>query len=548
MKVMEEKECMEALRSLRWQGEIRCTACNSPNVLKYGKDRKGLPRYICKDCRKSFNDRSGTIFEGSQISIQEWFSIIYDFKRKSLRKISIEMGKPYNTIHACAKKIKEDSLAMKIKDFIDDRRRMQRIAERGAEPGPPAVRPAFECTAPVPRRADISRKPRILMLGWEFYPKKVGGLGKVCYELAMALKASGAELTIILPIGVKHEGLRILSTNFDTHPVKSLLSPYLTQKAYNSLLTGRDERELYGSDIFEEVERFAIKSLEIARGIDFDIIHAHDWMTYRAGMMIKEATGKPLVVHVHATEFDRGCGLGVNEAVYGIEKDAFQKADVVVAVSNFTREKIIRNYGIDGGKIMVVHNAIDCSGYRMRCIQDKCGSHVVLYFGRMTMQKGPDYFIRAAKKVLEQHRDVVFIMAGTGDMLTRMIDMACELSVSDRVLFTGYLSEEEAKRIYALADIYIMPSVSEPFGITALEAAASGVPVIMSRSSGASEVVRNCLKVDFWDIDEMANMIISCLDYGSMRSCMSENGISEVRRLDWKSQAEKCMDIYSSLM
>lgn len=547
MKPLTENECMEALRRLRWKGEVRCIGCNSSKVLKYGKDRKGFPRYICKDCKKSFNDKSGTIFDGSQISIQEWFSIIGRFGKKSLRKISIELEKPYNTIHACAKKIKEDQLANIIKEFLESRK--QSIRQMHCQDFMPYN---HECNEASAKQRHVwkppARMPKILMLGWEFYPKKVGGLGKVCYELAMALKAKGAGLTIILPVEVEHEGLDIISTNFETHAVKSLLSPYLTQRAYSRLLTGSSEMELYGYDLFEEVDMYAEKCLEIASKLDFDVIHAHDWMTYRAGILIKERTGKPLVIHVHATEFDRGCGLGVNERIFGIEKESFQKADCVVAVSNYTKEKILKNYGIESGKIRVIHNAIDCHGYGKNGDLRKNNSKVVLYFGRMTMQKGPDYFLKAAKKVIDSRKDVTFIMAGTGDMLTKMIEMACELSISNRVLFTGYLSEDEAKRIYGMADIYIMPSVSEPFGVTALEAAASGVPVIISKSSGVSEVVRNCMTVDFWDIDEMANKIISCMSYESLSSCISENGLSEVSRMGWEVPAEKCIDIYDSLV
>lgn len=546
MKPLTEKECMEALQTIRWKGEVRCINCNSNKVLKYGKDRKGFPRYMCKDCKKSFNDKSGTLFDGSQISIQEWFSIIGNFRKKSLRKISIDMGKPYNTIHACAKKLKEDCLAKSISEFLEDRKRSLRQAHcqdfvhYKQEHSESDARKGHEWTPP-------ARMPRILMLGWEFYPKKVGGLGKVCYELSMALKSKGAGLIIILPVEVKHEGLDILSTNFETRSVKSILSPYLTQKSYNRLLMGSSEMELYGSDLFEEVDRYAEKCMEIAKTLDFDVIHAHDWMTYRAGILIKEKTGKPLVLHVHATEFDRGCGIGVNETVYGIEKNAFEKSDCVIAVSNFTKEKIERNYGIESGKIRVVHNAIDCRGYGRNGTRQK-DSKVVLYFGRLTMQKGPDYFLKAAKRVIDSGKDVTFIMAGTGDMLTRMIEMACEMSISNRVLFTGYLTEEDAKRIYGMADIYVMPSVSEPFGVTALEAAASGVPVIVSKSSGVSEVVRNCMTVDFWDVEEMANKIISCISYDSLSSCMSENGLSEVSRMGWEAPAEKCIDIYSSLV
>lgn len=540
---------MEVLRQLRWGDKIRCVYCNSDRISKYGKDRKGFARYVCKECKKGFNEKTGTLFDRSQIPIEEWFLIIHDYKRKSLMRISKELGKPYNTVHACAKKLKEDKLAMMIKDFLTAKEppcnaRQHENKFTFEDPETPKARKKH---IEIPLRKNMTRKPKILMIGWEFYPKMVGGLGKVCYELAKSLK-NKADLTIILPISVEHEGMNIIPANVNLYPVKTLLSPYLTESAYRKLLAN-NEKELYGWNIFEEAERFAEKCAEIASKLDFDIIHAHDWMTFRAALKIKQMTGKPLVLHVHTTEIDRGCGLGVNQRVFDLERESFEKSDMIFAVSDYTKSKIVNHYGIDESKIKVIHNALDSEAYEIvRNLRKDHESKIVLYFGRVTMHKGPDYFIHAARKVIDHYDNVTFVVAGTGDMLTRMIELSCHMGMGRKILFTGYLSETEAKEIYKMADIYIMPSVSEPFGVTALEAMASGVPTIVSKSSGVSEVANNCFKVDFWDIDEMANKIISCLKYSSLSKCMSENCITDVKRLSWDKQAERCVDYYSHLM
>lgn len=549
MKKFNEQECMEVLRQLRWGEKLRCVYCNSEKISKYGKDRKGFVRYICKECKKGFNEKSGTIFDRSQISIEEWFSIIYDYKKKSLMRISKELGKPYNTIHACSKKIKEDKLAMIIKDFINEKETPHnpKVRETEFRWEDPEAHKERKKQLEIPKRKKLARKPKILMLGWEFYPKMVGGLGKVCYELAKSLK-NKADLTIILPINVDHEGLNIIPANVSVYSVKTLLSPYLTESAYRKLMAN-NEKELYGWNIFEEAERFADKCAEIASKLDFDIIHAHDWMTFRAALKIKQNTGKPLVLHVHTTEIDRGCGLGVNQRVFDLEKESFEKSDMIFAVSDYTKSKIVQHYGIDESKIKVIHNALDSEAYEiMRNMRKDNENKIVLYFGRVTMHKGPDYFIHAARKVLDHYKNVTFVVAGTGDMLTKMIELSCHLGMGNKVLFTGYLNEKEAKEIYKMADIYIMPSVSEPFGVTALEAMASGVPTILTKSSGVSEIASNCFKVDFWDIDEMANKIISCLKYSSLPKCMSENCIIDVKKLSWDKQAERCVDYYSHLL
>ncbi len=285
----------------------------------------------------------------------------------------------------------------------------------------------------------------------------------------------------------------------------------------------------------------------------FDIIHVHDWLSFPAGIIAKNASGKPLVCQIHATEFDRSPHCP-NPVVYAIEKIGMEKADAVIAVSNYTKNKIIENYGIDGSKIRVVHNAIDLECFN-QALQSpnqlfdlkKSGKKIVLFVGRITLQKGPDYFLRAAQKVLAYNHNVIFIVAGSGDMEHQIIEEAANLGISDKFLFAGFLQGEDLKKVYLAADLFVMPSVSEPFGLTALESVSLGTPVLVSKQSGVSEVIKNCLKVDFWDTDEIANKILACLSYKGLGDTLQEESFKEMDKLSWEKSAQKCVDIYNSL-
>lgn len=383
------------------------------------------------------------------------------------------------------------------------------------------------------------------MLGWEFPPFSVGGLGNVCYHLTNAIARKGIEVSLILPMKVESKKIRILPTNVSLNPVRTILSPYLNEETYQIVISSGKSGYLYGGNLKEEVERYTKECEKIIKKEKFDLIHCHDWMTFKAGMLAKKISGKPLILHVHTTEFDRSGGLGNEEYAYQIEKAGFENADKIIAVSNFLKNRIINYYGIDEGKIEVVHNAIDFDGVIKKKTNKK--EKVVLYFGRITLHKGPDYFIRAAKRVLDVYKDVVFVMAGTGEMLPKMIELSAELGIADRVLFTGYLSDEEVKKIYQLADLYVLPSVSEPFGLTVLEAVSNGTPVLLSKNSGVREVLRNCLLVDFWDVNDMANKIIAALTHTSMRECLIEGSYKELQKISWDEQANKVIDIYNKL-
>ncbi|MBW2989076.1 glycosyltransferase family 4 protein [Candidatus Woesearchaeota archaeon] len=392
---------------------------------------------------------------------------------------------------------------------------------------------------------------KILMFGWEFPPYNSGGLGTACYGLTKGLSRQGAELTFVLPAypsGSKPDFIRLISASVDFIEVKSPIAGYMTPESYlYRVEKGSVPKGLYGSNLFEEVDRFARKAGPIAKKANHDIIHAHDWMTYPAGMAAKKVSGKPLVVHVHATEFDR-TSESPNGYVYDIEKKGMEAADAVIAVSGFTKEKIIRHYGIPEGKIHVVHNSLDFSYRDMleKNYKAKKGK-VVLFLGRITLQKGPEYFLYAAKRCLSLDPEIMFVMAGSGDMEPFMIEKSAELGVSGNFLFTGFLRGEDVEKIYQMADVFVMPSVSEPFGLTALEAMKNKTPIIISKQSGVSEIIKNCLLVDFWDIDAMANKILALLRYHPLRCHMSEESFKEIRSFSWDSPARKCMEIYSRL-
>ncbi|MBL8764472.1 MAG: glycosyltransferase [Phycisphaerae bacterium] len=300
----------------------------------------------------------------------------------------------------------------------------------------------------------------------------------------------------------------------------------------------------YMGDLVGDAERYARLCVGLTRGRRFDVIHAHDWLTYPAGIALARASGKPLVVHVHSTEFDRS-GEHVNQRVYDIERRGMLSALRVIAVSNLTRSICVGRYGIDPSRIEVVYNGIDsASAQPADGTSIRTRDRIVLFLGRITMQKGPEYFIRAAKRVLEKVPDAKFVVAGSGDMAVRMIEEAAALGIGHRVLFAGFLRGPQVDRIYRMADCYVMPSVSEPFGIAPLEAMRNDVPVIISKQSGVSEVLTHALKVDFWDIDEMANKIVAVLRHPPLGRTMREHGSFELRKLTWEGAATKCVQVY----
>ena len=426
---------------------------------------------------------------------------------------------------------------------------------------------------------------RVFMLGWEFPPFISGGLGTACYGLTKAMDELGVKVTFVLPKMVQSEyatHVKLLTPgswrrqvhrvrekvtwrNVRFRPIRSTLQAYVTPDAYVEkieralgLKQGIESRAGsraeprggpdYSGDLYREIHRYASVAAELARDEDFDVIHAHDWMTYPAGIAVAEVTGKPLVVHVHSTEFDRS-GEHVNQTIYDIEREGMERADKVVAVSHFTRSIVLSRYGIPAEKVEVVYNGVERNhAAPMANMSVRRDEKLVLFLGRITMQKGPEYFLQAAKKVLEVMENVKFVMAGSGDMLYRAVEMAAELGIGQKVLFTGFLRGDDVRRIYRMADLYVMPSVSEPFGIAPLEALDNDVPAIISKQSGVSEVLRHVLKVDFWDVTEMANKIVAVLKYPPLQMTLRNHGNFEVRKLRWKDAARNCLKIYREML
>lgn len=399
------------------------------------------------------------------------------------------------------------------------------------------------------------------MFGWEFPPFHSGGLGIACLGLTRALFKMGVDVTFVMPkkLDVKTPWAKVIFADrggvaITTHAFNSMLTPYVTSKTY--LRSRRHVQGIYGSDLFSEVMRYAAMGGVIAEQEDFDIIYAHDWLSFGAGIEAKHKSGKPLIVHVHATEYDRcGGAEGVNHDVWEIEKAGMEEADVVIAVSELTKKIIVENYGIPEKKVRVVYNGIDegtipagGSGLPKLRQLKKAGYKLVLFLGRVTLQKGPDYFIRAAKKVLEHSPNVFFILSGSGDMEASVMELAARLGVADRIFFTGHLDGADKHEVYRAADLFVMPSVSEPFGITPLEAMTLGTPVMISKQSGVSEVVQNALKVDFWDVDEMANKILSVVGYPGLSDTLRENAVEEVKQLTWAKAAQRVDDIVHGLI
>lgn len=393
---------------------------------------------------------------------------------------------------------------------------------------------------------------KILMFGWELPPFNSGGLGVACHGLSKALSKDN-DILFVLPIkaDVDADFLNMLYANGNVKikTIESSLTPYITSEEYDRYKKGMS---LYGANLFAEVERYAKEARKIAEKEDFDIIHAHDWLSFQAGAVAKDVSGKPLIVQLHSTEYDRTGGENLNPYVYNIEKNGMKNADKIITVSNFTKDIVVKKYGIKSSKINVVYNRINADEYRNtddKIFQiKKDGKKIVLFAGRITLQKGPEYFLKVAKRILSFDKNVLFIMAGSGDMEHKIMNDAATMGVSDKVLFTGFLRGKELQHVYKMADIFIMPSVSEPFGIAALESILNGTPVIVSKQSGVSEIVKNALKVDFWDIDEMTNKILSVLHFPSLHKTLQENLEKETSLFSWDFAASECADLYRSLI
>jgi glycogen(starch) synthase len=369
---------------------------------------------------------------------------------------------------------------------------------------------------------------RVAMIGWEYPPFTVGGLGTHCYGLTRSLCNMGVKVDFYMPQtrhGVKSDSCNLIIKEVG----ETTVFPY-----------DRPQSNEIPGQFFEAVSRYNTLVIAKVKGRCYNIIHCHDWLTIQASIALKDLLGVPLVLTVHSTEYDRSGWLHPNQWFIDIEREGMEKADKIVAVSQFTKRTIIEKYGIDPKKITVIYNAV-------YPISEREKQKLVLFLGRLTIQKGADVFLRAAKKVIEFEPGVRFVVAGAGDLLPQLINQAVELGISNRVIFTDRLTDDEMKHIYGIASVYVMPSVSEPFGITALEAISAGTPTIASKTAGVCEIFHNCLKVDFWDTDEIANKIISILRYESLSKALTVNGRQEIGLFTWDKVAEKTLDVYNGL-
>ncbi|MBQ5720613.1 MAG: glycosyltransferase [Alistipes sp.] len=426
------------------------------------------------------------------------------------------------------------------------------------------------------------------MFGWEFPPHIAGGLGTACYGMTRGLARNDVEVIFVMPrasgdederfvkvvnasdiearyCDSKIEGADDIMRKISFIHIDSNMVPYISPEEFETYREGYErtgrkfwEKEgdswtqrytfsgKYGANLMEEVARYAVVAAEVARQLEgqFDVIHAHDWLTYFAGIAAKRVSGKPLVVHMHATSFDRSSSDNIDTRVYAIEKAGMAAADRVIAVSNLTRNIVIEKYGIPAERVVTVHNAVRFAEKDNEMPERGVTDKIVTFLGRITFQKGPDYFVEAAAKVLKRVPNVRFVMAGSGDMMNHVIRRVARLGIADRFHFTGFLKGDDVHKMFQLSDVYIMPSVSEPFGISPLEAMRANVPSIISKQSGVAEVLDYAVKVDYWDVDAMADAIYGFVKYPALAKMFSEKGLEEVTGLKWNNAAAKIKTVY----
>lgn len=430
---------------------------------------------------------------------------------------------------------------------------------------------------------------RILMFGWEFPPFFAGGVGMVCYELTKQLASDGIELEYVMPFCPDtvnpafmklHNAQKAIGdvdfplNSVSVTKVRSLLTAYQTVEEYESTLkmitilkkrnggktsSGTDNTlKLYGENLLEEVELFALRVREMALRGDFDssdVIHAHDWTTILASIAVKEVTGKPLIVHVHITEFNKTGNNTANPDIYDVEKRGFMTADKVVAVSGLIKTTLMEKYSVPEDKIEIVHNG----GIEMAKVQPPDrkwlmgknadpDTQVILYAGRVTGMKGPERFVEMASQVLKYRPNTLFVMAGSGDKLNACIDRTQELGIREKFHFFGFYKKSDAEKLYELADVFVLPSQLEPFGVTPLEAMCKETPVVITRQSGVAEVLDHCLINDFWDVQKMASNVVSLLTYPALHGMLKNNGADQARAMTWEKPANICRVLYKNLM
>jgi glycosyltransferase involved in cell wall biosynthesis len=416
---------------------------------------------------------------------------------------------------------------------------------------------------------------KALMFGWEFPPHILGGLGTASYGLTRGMAVQqDMDITFVIPKPWGDEDqsfLKIVGAcntpvvwrDVDWNCVNRRIGKVMNPQEYYDLRNHlyADFNYMYTNDLgciefsgrypdnlLEEINNYSIVSGVIARTYSFDVIHSHDWLTYPAGIHAKNITGKPLVIHVHATDFDRSRG-NVNPQVYALEKDGMDNADHIITVSNLTRNTVIEKYHQHPGKVTTVHNAAEPLDKEIQAISPhKSKDKVITFLGRITMQKGPEYFVEAASLVLKRSRNVRFVMAGSGDMMNRMINLVAKHGIADRFHFTGFLKGRQVYEMLKSSDVYVMPSVSEPFGISPLEAMQCGVPAIISKQSGCAEILDNAIKTDYWDTEAMADAMYSIITYPAMANYLKEEGRREVNEIKWEYAGKKVRQIYEHVI
>lgn len=417
---------------------------------------------------------------------------------------------------------------------------------------------------------------KVLMFGWEFPPHILGGLGTASYGLTKGMSLQeDMDITFCIPkpwgdedqsflkiIGMNSTPVvwRNVSWEYVNNRIGGHMDPQLFYDLrdhiyadFNYLNTDEmgciEFSGRYPDNLQEEINNYSIVAGVVARQQQFDIIHSHDWLTYPAGIHAKQVTGKPLVVHVHATDFDRSRG-NVNPTVYAIEKNGMDYADHIMCVSELTRQTVIEKYHQNPAKVSTVHNAVSPLSQEIIDIEPQKNLHekIVTFLGRITMQKGPEYFVEAAAMVLKRTRNVRFVMAGSGDMMNQMIRLVAERGIADRFHFPGFMKGKEVYEVLKTSDVYIMPSVSEPFGISPLEAMQVSVPTIISKQSGCAEILNNCIKTDYWDINAMADAIYSICTYPAMYDFLKEEGKKEVDEIKWETVGYQVRNTYDQIL
>ncbi len=415
---------------------------------------------------------------------------------------------------------------------------------------------------------------KVLMFGWEFPPHILGGLGTASYGLTKGLAAQGdVDITFVIPkpwgdedqsflkiIGANH--VPVVWRDVDWGFVNERVGSYMSPEEYYRLRDGirYDFRRIgtdelgcinfsgrYPDNLMEEISNYEAVASVLAHSLQYDIIHSHDWLTYPAGIFAKRISGRPLVIHVHATDYDRSRG-NVNPEVYRIEKEGMDAADRIITVSNLTRATVIERYHQNPDKVITVHNAVEPLDFLDEIEVKPHKDKVVTFLGRITMQKGPEYFVEVAAKVLEKTRKVRFVMAGSGDMMNQMVTLVAQKGIADRFHFTGFLKGRQVYEMLAASDVYMMPSVSEPFGISPLEAMQCGTPCVISKQSGCAEILDHAIKADYWDIDAMADYIHAIVEYPAMYKTLRENGLKEIAGIRWDVAGRKVRGIYDSLL